>query len=188
MRLRAFGLVVAWLLAACAPAPTPTVTPIPTVTPSAQACTPTDQDQYVYHPTRLVVLQACTYATGTVAAIRIEPDGDYHVLLKPDPPYAGLVNAANSGPELGDLVVEPICVHTPTQTDAVAPCAADKDPISVTGLTVGMHVWFEGRYVTDSDHGGWAELHPLYVWGAAPGTGIALPSQTPAPIIDSEAP
>jgi len=34
--------------------------------------------------------------------------------------------------------------------------------------SVGMHVWMEGRYVLDLDHGGWAELHPLYRWGRLP--------------------
>jgi len=38
----------------------------------------------------------------------------------------------------------------------------------MTGLNVGAHVWMEGRYVADSEHGGWAELHPLHRWGAAP--------------------
>ena len=164
-------------LAACGPTPSPappTSAPPPTAVPSASAvptpgpsaaCVPTDQDAFVYNPARLVVVAACRYATGTIAAVRTEADGDFHVLVALDPPYAGLVNAANSGIELGDLVVEPVCEHAVTQSDAVATCAGDHDPIAIAGLAVGVHVWLTGRYVTDSAHGGWAEFHPLYAWG-----------------------
>jgi hypothetical protein len=135
----------------------------------------------------LTVLAACIRMTGTVAAIRKEADGDYHVLVKPDPAYLSLVNPANSGLELGDLVVEPVCVGAVTQADAVTPCKGDTDTVNVVGLAVGMHVWAEGRYVTDGSHGGWAELHPLYRWGTQPGLGIKLPLQTPGPIVENEA-
>jgi len=107
--------------------------------------------------------------------------------VAPDPAYAGLVNAANAGLELGDLVIEPVCVQPVTQADAVSTCVGDKDPLNVAGLAVGQHIWAEGRYVTDSAHGGWAELHPVYRFGTEPGAGVALPSQTPPPIND-EAP
>lgn len=180
------------------PTPSPRPTAAPTIAPSAApssqpsvgpstACFPTDQDQYVYNPNRLTVLQPCIRMTGTIAAIRMEADGDDHILIKPDPQYAGLVNAANSGLELGDLVVEPVCELTVTQADAQTTCAADKDPLRIVGIAVGLHVWFEGRYVTDGDHGGWAELHPVYRWGIQTGLGVALPSQTP-PIVNDEAP
>ena len=185
--LAALGVVV--VVISGGPTPTPSPSPIATssaapsgsATPvppsqsacpipsgSATACAPTDQDQYVYHPTRLVVLAPCIRMTGTIAAIRTEADGDEHILVKPDPAYAGLVNAANSGQELGDLVVEPVCENAVTQADAQAICASDHTQTAITGLAVGLHVWMEGRYVTDSSHGGWAELHPLYRWGIAP--------------------
>lgn len=194
------ALLLVFLLAACVtpvpPMPTtvPTVAPpstVPSVAPapsgSAVVCAPTDQVAYIYNPSRLVVLGQCIHMTGTVAAVRREADGDFHVLIAPDPAYASLVNAANAGLELGDLVVEPVCEIPVTQTDAVAACAGDKDPLDVTGLAVGQHIWAEGRYVTDSDHGGWAEIHPLAAWGIEPGAGVALPAQTPPPIND-EAP
>lgn len=172
--------------ATLSPAPT-SINPTTSPTGSPAACTPTDQDAYVYHPARLKVLAACTYASGVVAAIRTEADGDRHILVMPDPPYAGLVNAANSGVELGDLVVEPVCVGTVTQADAIAICATDPDPLDMSGLAIGQHVWLTGRYVNDLDHGGWAELHPLYAWGLLAGSGLRLPNATPAPI-DDEAP
>ena len=137
-----------------------------TATPVA-ACRPTDQDRYVYHPARLQVLTACIRVGGTIAFVRDEADGDLHLGLALDPPYAHLVVAANAGAERGDLVIEPVCELRVTQVDAIATCAADRDPLR--GLpTLGEHVWMEGRYVADLQHGGWRELHPLYRWGVLP--------------------
>lgn len=149
----------------------PGTTPGPTSTSGhaamAAACRPTDQDRYVYHPARLQVLAACLRVTGTVAFIREEADGDLHIGLALDAPYEHLVVAANQGAERGDLVIEPVCELRVTQADAIATCAADRDPLrGLPGL--GEHVWMEGRYVADLQHGGWRELHPLYRWGALP--------------------
>lgn len=141
-------------------------TPKPTTqgTPKPAACTPTDQDLYVYHPYRLDVQAACIRVTGIVEAVRKEADGDFHILLALDPAYTYLLRPANQGVELGDLVVEPVCVRTVTQTDAIDICASDPDPLAPPYPGVGERVWMEGRYVFDLDHGGWAELHPLYRW------------------------
>jgi hypothetical protein len=79
---------------------------------------------------------------------------------------------------LGDLVVEPVCVRSVSQADAVSTCAADGDPIDSVPATVGAHLWLQGRYVFDLQHGGWAELHPLYRWGAF---GTAPPPAGPTP-------
>jgi len=153
-------------------------TPVPTA--AETACTPTDQDRFVYNPDRLDVLAPCLRVGGTVAAIRSEADGDLHILLALDSAYRHLLTPANQGMELGDLVVEPVCVHGVTQADAITTCAADPDPLrSLPGLNV--HIWMEGRYVLDMDHGGWAELHPLYRWGAIGGGAATQPSPTPAP-------
>ncbi|HEY8870566.1 MAG TPA: hypothetical protein VIM30_14420 [Candidatus Limnocylindrales bacterium] len=134
---------------------------------SPATCTPTDQDRYVYNPDRLEVRAACLRVTGTVAAIRNEADGDLHILLAIDPEFEHLLTPANQGVELGDLVVEPVCVRKVTQRDAIEACGADPDPLSAPLPTVGAHVWMEGRYVFDLEHSGWAELHPLYRWGPA---------------------
>jgi hypothetical protein len=122
---------------------------------------------YVYNPDRLEVVAACVYATGTIDAVRTEADGDLHLLLNLDPAYTYLLRPANQGEELGDLVVEPVCVRSVTQPDAEASCAADPDPLSPPFPSIGQHVWMEGQYVYDLDHGGWAELHPLFRWGYA---------------------
>ncbi|MGH2465041.1 MAG: hypothetical protein ACRDGI_06235 [Candidatus Limnocylindrales bacterium] len=147
--------------------PTTPPTRAPTPRPSAKpaACKPTDQDRYVYNPTRLAVQAACIRVTGTVAAIRHEADGDLHILLALDPAYRHLLKPANQGEELGDLVVEPVCVRSISQGDAKATCAADPDPYPGTFPAIGSHIWMEGRYVFDTEHGDWAELHPLYRWG-----------------------
>ena len=139
-----------------------TATPRPTAKPAT--CSPTDQVRYVYNPYRLAVQAPCTYVTGTVAAVRHEADGDLHILVALDPAYRHLLTPANQGEELGDLVIEPVCVEAVSQADAIATCAADHDPLT-TLPAVGERVWMEGRYVFDTEHGGWAELHPLYRWG-----------------------
>ena len=143
---------------------TATLSPTPQATTSLATCKPTDQDQYVYNPARLAVQAACIHVTGTVQAVRREADGDLHILLALDPAFAHLLTPANQGVELGDLVVEPVCVKSVTQTDAIAICASDLDPLAGPFPAVGDRIWMEGRYVFDLQHGGWAELHPLYRW------------------------
>jgi hypothetical protein len=146
--------------------PKPTVRSTPRPTTKSSACKPTDQDRYVYNPSRLAVQAACIRVTGTVEAIRHEADGDLHILVALDPAYTYLLRPANQGEELGDLVVEPVCVQSVTQADAIGICASDPDPYPGAFPVVGEAVWIEGRYVFDLEHGGWAELHPLYRWGA----------------------
>jgi hypothetical protein len=144
--------------------PTGPITPTPAPTTTG-GCTPTDQDQYVYNPRRLAIQAACIRITGTVAAVRTEADGDLHILLALDPADTHLLTPANQGVELGDLVVEPVCVRGVSQADAIETCATDPDPLPGPYPSVGDHVWMEGRYVLDLEHGSWAELHPLYRWG-----------------------
>ena len=91
------------------PSPSPSPSIEATSTPSAasaQAIPPSpsparassvcrDPTEHVYHPDRLQLRNPCMTVTGTVAAVRSEPDGDYHILLRLDPPFAGLINARN---------------------------------------------------------------------------------------------
>jgi hypothetical protein len=157
----------------------PTLMPVPTAV--AQTCLPTDQDRFIYNPDRLRVISACLRVEGTVEAIRSEKDGDLHILVALDPAFSRLLTPANDGVELGDLVVEPVCVHAVSQADAVEACSSDPDPLrSLPGLH--RHIWLEGRYVLDEDHGGWAELHPLYRWGSLePAAPVPVPVPVPAP-------
>ena len=118
----------------------PTVEPTPTAvagavasaiapTITAASCKPTDQDRYVYNPDRLIVQAACLRVSGVIDAIRQEADGDLHILLRLDSADRHYLTPANQGEELGDLVIEPICVHPVSQADAVQSCAADPDPL-----------------------------------------------------------
>lgn len=148
------------------PSPTQSIgaLPSPTTSPSAaSACVqPNDPSSHVYHPDRLQVLQPCIEVSGTIDFERKEADGDYHIGLKLDPQYAGLVNACNTtclnGAEHGDLVLEPVCELPVTQADAVSACAGYHNPVVVP--PVGAHVTATGAYVLDLDHG-WMEIHPL---------------------------
>ncbi len=115
------------------PNPTTTTRPAPTTTTTvAGACDPSLW-RHVYHPARLRVVRPCLYRWT----------------LRP----------ANSTGQHGDLVLEPVCVRSPTQVDAVAACTGYRSPVAVPA--VGTHVRVTGAYVYDLDHGGWAELHPV---------------------------
>jgi len=141
-------------------------TPEPRV--PADACTPGeegDQDRYVYRPERLQLLKPCMHMTGTVDHLVVEPDGDVHLSVRPDPAYQGLLVEANK-PGGGYLVVETVCYSFSFHADAMGLCAADTDRMQNIPQA-GDHVWMEGRYVLDVGHSAWAELHPLYRWGEA---------------------
>lgn len=169
--LRRWARLVAilWLVgvtAGCGSATAATQVPS---TPSA-TCTPTDQDQYVYDPTRLKVLQACIRVTGYVDGTWLAVDGDTNILLRLDPPYQHLLTAGNEqGEEQGDLGVEAVCTVSPVDPIVMALCASDHDPYAQPMPSVGQHVWMEGRYILDMNHGSHAELHPLYRMGAISG-------------------
>jgi len=167
---KAWVVVVAIVFAACTPAPAPSPEPsaaeLPTELASPSAASgcllPSDPAAHVYHPARLQVIAPCITVTGTIDFKRPEADGDYHVGLKLDTAYAGLVNDCNStclnGAEHGDLVVEPVCELPVTQPDAVTACMGYHDPLVVPA--VGAHVTVTGTYVLDTAHG-WTELHPV---------------------------
>lgn len=130
-------------------------------------CFATDQDQYVWHPTRLQVLWPCVRAVGTVMEMSSgEADGDSHIHLKLDAAYEPLLKEGNQSLK-GYLVVEAVCIIIPPHPEALQLCASDPDPFPGPYPSIGDHIWVEGRYVQDSWHHSWAELHPLYRWGMA---------------------
>jgi hypothetical protein len=119
-------------------------------------------NNFVYHPRRLHVVQDCITVTGIVDVVRSEADGDLHILLNLDPQFANYTNQVNKESQQGDLVLEPICQHTITQSDAVDACSNYDGPIfQIPAL--GSHIQVTGRYVLDDQHGGWAEEHPVSV-------------------------
>lgn len=144
--------------------------PIPTSpassSPAAAGCV-SNPDEHVYHPDRLLVLNPCVTVTGTIALIRSEADGDYHVRVALDPGQrcAGedCLDDANRNQQGGDLIVEPVCEHSVTQADAVSACAGYHNPLAVP--PVGTHTSVTGPWVLDIDHG-WNEIHPVESFGA----------------------
>ncbi len=99
----------------------------------------------VYHAARLQVLDSCRTVTGTVAQVRAEPDGDYHINLVPDPGQEDVLNQRNLTVQKGALVVEVVTVD---QRETAPPLL--RDLLAVTGA-----------FVLDRYHG-WLELHPAW--------------------------
>jgi len=87
-----------------------------------------------------------------------------HIHLLLDPEYEGLLTEGNENIE-GLLVVEAVCQYTPPFIEGLRLCASDPDPFAGLFPNIGDHIWVEGRYVLDTWHHAWAELHPLYRWG-----------------------
>lgn len=96
--------------------------------------------------------------TGTVANKISEADGDIHIRLTVDPAFAYMINSSNVSGQHGDLVVEPVCTHTVTQSDAIASCTGFTNTVYIPN--VGEHVQVIGSYVNDNNHG-WNEIHPV---------------------------
>ena len=113
---------------------------------------------HVYHQNRFAVLKSCVTVSGTIASAKAEPDGDVHIRLRLDPPYSSMLNGANVSQQGGNLVIEPICFSTPTQTDAIPACGAFRQHIQIPA--VGTHVIVTGAFVLDQQHG-WNEMHPI---------------------------
>ena len=146
--------------------PTVSPTPLPTQAPTlaTTACSG-DPMAHVYRPTRLQILAPCVTVSGTIEAIRTEADGDYHVLIALDSGQKcnGLscLNDGNRELQLGDLVVEAVCEHPATQSDAIATCNAYHNDLVVP--PIGTHVSVTGPWVYDVH--GWNEVHPVEQFG-----------------------
>jgi hypothetical protein len=150
-----------------------TETPSTPTTPSTTSSTDCDASisTHVYHPNRLIVKQECIAVTGTIMdatatqsrkqadGTRHEADGDTHGWLKVDAGFENLLNAGNLNDEDGNLVFEIICKFPVTQTDAIAACQRYTDQVTLP--PVGSHVRIVGRYVQDTFHGQWNEIHPV---------------------------
>jgi hypothetical protein len=117
--------------------------------------------------------------TGVIDVIRNEKDGDLHVLLRLDPGQEKYLNGKNAE-ENGDLVLEPVCVHQPTQADAVSACTGYHNSLPIP--PVGAHVSATGPWVLDVDHG-WLEIHPVFAFGQpiAPSSPSAAAAPAPPP-------
>jgi hypothetical protein len=133
------------------------------ITPSSVPTSSNGCDQtlwnHVYNPARLQVVDNCKSVTGVIESKRVEKDGDFHIRVKLDPQFSNLINSANIKNQFGDLVVEPICVNKVTQADAISACQNFRQNISIP--PIGSHVKVIGSYVLDTEHGNWAEIHPV---------------------------
>ncbi|MHB8632341.1 MAG: hypothetical protein ACYDBQ_00040 [Thermoplasmatota archaeon] len=167
--MRILALCVAALLAGCQ-VPEAVQGPLPV---AGAALCDAALWHHVYHAYRLLnrsvagtaaanaytsIDSACATVTGTVVQVRQEADGDDHIRVALDGPFAGMTNAENDAREGGDLVVEPVCVNPVTQNDAMAACALYDNRVTLP--LPGDHVSATGDYVLDNDHG-WMELHPV---------------------------
>lgn len=121
---------------------------------------PDSISSHVYNPYRLQQVKPCITVSGIVDNVITEKDGDYHVRLALDPQYSNLINNANRDYQYGDLVVEIICATTINQQDAVLACQDYTNNITIPNINDNITV--TGPYVLDNDHGGWAEIHPVY--------------------------
>jgi hypothetical protein len=145
----------------------------PSTAPATALSTECDSSisAHVYHPNRLIVKQECIAVTGTMVdatatetrkqldGTRHEPDGDTHGWLKVDSGFENLLNSGNINDEAGNLVFEIICKFPVTQPDAKAACQGFTDHVSLP--PVGSHVRIVGRFVQDTFHGQWNEVHPV---------------------------
>src|ERR1700722_344644 len=167
---------VGWIFAkyvSISTAQTPATPAIPTTPVTAPPSTECDSSlaAHVYHPSRLIVKQNCIAVTGIIVdatatetqkqpdGTRHEPDGDTHGWLKVDPGFESLLNSGNINDEAGNLVFEIICKFPVTQPDAKTACQGFTDHVSLP--PVGSHVRIVGRYVQDTFHGQWNEIHPV---------------------------
>lgn len=177
--------------ASSSPSPTPIFSASPSHVPlttratlatsTSNACR-TDPLANVYHPSRLEVIEPCISVKGTVATVRHEDDGDYHINVKLDSAYASLVNAGNVEYQGGNLVVEIVPADE-------AGCIVGEPPRPATGTydygvctganlfvpAVGARITVTGPYVIDHFHD-WAEIHPAWAIstiGSSQSTGTA---------------
>lgn len=137
------------------------IEPIPDTAP--EVCVVGDQLPYVYHPDRLIGIVECIKILVHVDDMRREADGDIHIIVRVSPRDAAKYLNAGNAHQNGDLVIEPICVNAPTQTDAIQLCSQDPDPMKILP-NVGDCIRVEGRLVEDTAHYNWREIHPLGRW------------------------
>jgi len=163
---------VGWVYAnfvSLSPEAPPAAPPTPVAGPQCD----TTISAHVYHPNRLIVKQECIEVTGIVVdatatqskhqadGTRHEKDGDTHGWLKLDPGFDNLLNAGNMSDEGGNLVFEIICRFpiSSTAPDAKTACQGYTDNVTIP--PVGSHVRVVGRYVQDTFHAKWMEIHPV---------------------------
>lgn len=148
----------------------------------------------MYHPSRLHVIQPCLTVTDTVADVRHEDHGDFHINIDLDPQFADLINDRNVSGEHGALVVEIVPADEAgcTVGEAPRPASGTYDYGPCTGAdetapAIGAHVAVTGPYVLDSAHR-WMEIHPAWTITSADSTSNAPAVTNAAPSTSPTAP
>jgi len=114
--------------------------------------------KHVYNPSRLKVIKDCITVSGVITESRAEPDGDQHLLLKPDAGNESLLTRKNLKNKKGNLVIEAICVNNITEKKVGDACKGYVNHVTIP--SVGAHVKVSGSLVLDT-HNGWNEIHPI---------------------------
>ena len=162
-------LAVIGMLRVAAPGPAPAQVIAPVAPTPAPTCDPSLW-QHVYAGNfarpqdRLRLITPCVTVTGYIDPQfppSREPDGDWHIHLKLDPPYRNMLNQANYDDQHGDVVVETVCSNRVTQADVLREgvCAGFRQHLYEPDM-LGKHVQVTGAFVIDMSHG-WRELHPI---------------------------
>jgi hypothetical protein len=137
--------------------------------PAGPACDPSlwthvyagDPRKFSAPEDRLQVIQECVTVTGVIESARPEKDGDWHLRLKLDAQFSGMINDRNISGQREDLVLEPVCENPVTQRDTLKEgvCEGFHQDLFQQAM-IGQHVQVTGAYVTDMEHG-WNEIHPV---------------------------
>jgi hypothetical protein len=115
---------------------------------------------YVYHPSRLKIVNECVAVTGIASFISTnENDGDEHVGIRPDPEYMHLVNEENKKHHNGAVLTEVICHNAPKKIAPTEACKNYEHHVDIPPRF--SYVRITGSYVLDTQHNMWAEIHPV---------------------------
>ena len=116
---------------------------------------------HIYLPTRLDY-KGCKTVRGTIQRVKVELDGDSHVRLQLDKQFQGLLTKQNYQKQAGDLIIEDVCRHKPSDPiEIFAKLACHNYQSPFPSPIVGKRYEITGNYVVDDWHGSWAEIHGL---------------------------
>jgi hypothetical protein len=114
----------------------------------------------VYLRDRLRVLNNCAAASGIVADVGLERDGDLVMELIPDPLYTNLLRPGNlSDPNAHQHLIVEVPCQGPTPDAAPSAACAQFTGAKVAPPPLGSHIAAAAHWVEDRNHSSWGELH-----------------------------